>query len=280
MRGVVTECAAALGSAGRHEGVRAMTAHRSIRPPNSAFPRKRGRASSPLLGAGEVTGGPVRGRLGQSLRSMGWLMRRSVPRGRIRSRRALGILLATAATQALSPSPGTAQTEIPGTYRFRVLVGDGPSPDTVAAGVVVLMDHDIDLDLVPSSSVWDRARRRSVYSLRAYTVEPNTCFGFSFSDEEIEGVRHWIDLEPYGFARWREDGAVAIGLGQQVDTGYHTLSSPDAGALMGRFSPGTTRGLGPEHGWRFEALRVGQADLGACRSALQAGTEFVSRPAG
>ena len=176
-----------------------------------------------------------------------------------------------------APSAVVAQAE--GAYRFTVF--GSTSSDTVATGTFVVSPAGFDLSLFPDSFV-SRVREEAFWLLARDPV-PNTCFGFNSSREFVEGREFYGGIYAYGFA---------VSDLSQDSTQVRVYQSPDASqALVATFGSDVVRGAiyqwdydrhqthAPVEWLPFEAQRMGDADLDACRRAIEGGVARDQPPA-
>ncbi len=157
-----------------------------------------------------------------------------------------------------------------GTYRFEVLSPDGEA--VVARGEFLLADAPLHLSRLPGElAPWARLAS----GLRP-DEEPNVCFHFVESPEELEGRPFYGGSTPTGLSTWtQENGMVSFLVYRSPDAFQYFRVAPAEGRRDGRLEGQVLQaehdGRGPLEWVVVSAERIGPASLEACKHLLLEG---------
>lgn len=158
------------------------------------------------------------------------------------------------------------QAQMPGTYELTICANRCTGSDSaLVRGFLVLFRDSVHIDTVAAPSRAQLAR--DLYLVRRAS-SVNACFFLNRNQTRVNGQELYAGIVYRSFTSWISDGRT---------TRVALYASPDASYdLIGTFERDIYSGTGKQDnccrganfGTFFRAVRVGDPDLGACRSHL------------
>ena len=166
---------------------------------------------------------------------------------------------------------------VAGTYEFLVLDGDGPTADTAASGVFVLMEGPVPTDDLPIDLLRE-AEEESGWLIRFGRITPNACFGFGSSVRRVDDREFYGGIIGAGLTTWSQvDGSIEVRIYQSPDASLVLRGLSEDGVFSGRVQQRDYDLRGPIEWLPFLAHRVRAPSTAECISAIELGRRLVRR---
>jgi hypothetical protein len=164
-----------------------------------------------------------------------------------------------------------------GTYEFVVLDSDGESADTIASGIVVLMEGAVPTNDLPGDLL-EAVRQDSRWLIRFGEITPTACFGFETSRLRVRDHEFLGGITEAGLTTWVESSeGIQVRLYQSPDAWFVLHGIAENGMFSGRVEHRNHDGQRLDEWLRFVGTRRGPATSEACLAAIEMGRRLVRR---